>query len=63
MARHAKSRGRSTDVPGMSELVDRGVLVPATRRLSEVLAAHAPIKPSVPNAGSRALDDQRSERA
>jgi hypothetical protein len=30
---------------------------------ADVLAAHAPVKPSVPNAGSRALDEQRSERA
>jgi hypothetical protein len=60
MARRAKS---SADVPGLTELVDRGVLLPATRRLSEVLAAHAPVKLADSQAGSRALDEQRSERA
>jgi hypothetical protein len=44
-------------------LVDNGVLLPATRRLSEVLAAHTPMKLADPKAGSRALDEQRSERA
>lgn len=63
MARPAKSHGSSADLPGLTELVDRGVLLPATRRLSEVLAAHAPVKLSDPQAGSRALDEQRSERA
>jgi hypothetical protein len=63
MARRAKAHGGSADVPGLTELVDRGIILPATRRLSEVLAAHTPVKLSDPKAGSRALDEQRSERA
>jgi hypothetical protein len=63
MANRAKSHGSSADVPGLTELIDRGVVVPASRRLSEVLAAHAPVKVSDPQAGARALDEQRSERA
>jgi hypothetical protein len=63
MARSTTSQGSSADVPGLTELVDRGVVVPATRRLSEVLAAHAAVKAADPRAGARALDEQRSERA
>jgi hypothetical protein len=63
MAGRAKSQGSSADVPGLAELVDRGVVVPAARRLSEVLAAHVPVKLADPRAGVRALDEQRGERA
>lgn len=61
MARRADNH--TTDVPGMAELVDRGVIVPATRRLSDVLAEHPPVKLNDAQAATRALEEQRSDRA
>lgn len=63
MARRVDSRNAAGQLPGLTELVDRGVLVPAGRRLSEVLAAHPPVKLADAQATSRALDEQRRERA
>jgi hypothetical protein len=60
MARRAHSD--ATEVPGVAELVARGVLVPATQRLSDVLAEHPPVKLDDAQAAARALDEQRSER-
>lgn len=51
------------DVPGLSELVDRGVVTPAARSLSDVLAEHPPLKLDDAQPTARALDEQRSERA
>jgi hypothetical protein len=61
MARRADSP--ATEVPGLAELVDRGIVVPATRRLSDVLAEHPPVKLDDAQATGRALDEQRSDRA
>jgi hypothetical protein len=61
MARRADSP--ATEVPGLAELVDRGIVVPATRRLSVVLAEHPPVKLDDAQATARALDEQRSDRA
>ncbi len=52
-----------TEVPGLAELVERGVVQPASRRLVDVLAAHPPVKLDDPHATARALDEQRSDRA
>ena len=62
MAAPRENHQGSTDVPGLDELVDQGVLLPATRRLSEVLAVHGPVKLSDSQAGSRVLNEQRIER-
>jgi hypothetical protein len=49
------------DVPGLQDLVEAGVLIPAPRRLTEVLAARPPLK--IENAqATSVIDDQRSER-
>jgi hypothetical protein len=63
MAR-ARSHRRSADLPGLAELVDCGPIVPAARprRIAEVLADHPPVKLATHNAGTRALQEQRSER-
>jgi hypothetical protein len=57
MAASRENDRGSTDVPGLAELVDLGVLLPATRRLSEVLAVHGPVKLPDSQAGSRVLDE------
>jgi hypothetical protein len=47
----------------VAALIERGTLIPARRRLSEVLAAHPPLKlerSQVPT--TRALDEQRRDR-
>jgi hypothetical protein len=61
MARRTESS--VTEVPGLAELVERGVVLPASRRLADVLAAHPPVRLDDPQATARALDEQRSERA
>jgi hypothetical protein len=61
MARRTDSH--VTEVPGLADLVDRGVVVAPTRRLSVVLAERPPVKLDDAQASSRALDEQRSERA
>jgi hypothetical protein len=63
MTRRVDSRSTAGQLPGLTELVDRGVLVPARRQLSDVLAAHPPVKLEDAQATSRALDEQRRERA
>jgi hypothetical protein len=48
---------------GVAELIERGTLIPARRRLSEVLAAHPPRKIEQSQAGTaRALAEQRRDR-
>jgi hypothetical protein len=61
MARRADSH--DPEVPGLAELVDRGIVVPATRRLSDVLAEHPPVTLGDEQAVVGALDEQRVERA
>ncbi len=61
MARRTESS--VTEVPGLAELVERGVVLPASRRLADVLAAHPPVRLDDPQATARALDEQRSDRA
>jgi hypothetical protein len=61
MARRIESS--VTEVPGLAELVERGVVLPASRRLVDVLAAHPPVRLDDPQATARALDEQRSDRA
>jgi hypothetical protein len=58
MTRRVDPRSASGQLPELSQLVDRGMLVPARRRLSEVLAAHPPVKLKGAQATSRALDEQ-----
>ena len=61
MARRIESS--LTEVPGLAELVERGVVLSASRRLADVLAAHPPVRLDDPQATARALDEQRSDRA
>jgi hypothetical protein len=61
MARRVESP--LTEVPGLAELVERGVVLPASRRLADVLAAHPPVRLDDPQATARALDEQRADRA
>lgn len=61
MARRIDSH--ASEVPGLAELVDRGVVTPPTLRLSDVLVEHPPLRLDDTQATSRALDEQRSERA
>jgi hypothetical protein len=51
------------DVPGLHALIEAGVLVPATRRLTEVLATRAPLQVEGAQATISALDEQRADRA
>jgi hypothetical protein len=47
----------------VAALIERGTLIPARRRLSDVLAAHAPFKlEQQPVTSARALDEQRRDR-
>jgi hypothetical protein len=47
----------------VAALIERGTLIPARRRLSEVLAAHPPLKLERSQVTTgRALDEQRRDR-
>jgi hypothetical protein len=52
-----------SDAPGLEELIERGVLLPASRRLADVLAAHPPLKLDQPAATAHALAEPRATRA
>jgi hypothetical protein len=59
-----ESRGdKRDDVPGLQDLVEAGVLIPASRRMSEVLDSHPPPKIEDEQATTSAVDEQRAERA
>jgi hypothetical protein len=48
---------------GVAALIECGTLIAARRRLSEVLAAHPPLKlEQRPMTAARALDEQRRDR-
>jgi hypothetical protein len=51
------------DVPGLRKLVERGVVVPASRRLSQALAAQPSLRIEDAQAKTSVLDRQRAERA
>jgi hypothetical protein len=51
------------DATGLQNLVEAGVLIPATRRLAEVLAARPPLKIENAPATISVIDEQRAERA
>jgi hypothetical protein len=55
--------GGPGDVAELPHLVEAGVLIPATRRLAEVLAARPPLKIENASATISAIDEQRVERA
>jgi hypothetical protein len=66
--RRMEPRGDKRDggrgvVPGLQDLVEAGVLIPATRRLTEVLADRPPLKIENAPATISAVDEQRAERA
>jgi hypothetical protein len=47
----------------VAALIECGTLIPARRRLSEVLAAHPPLKlERSQGTAARALDEQRQDR-
>jgi hypothetical protein len=47
----------------VAALIERGTLIPARRRLAEVLAAHPPLKLERSQVTTtRALDEQRRDR-
>jgi hypothetical protein len=54
---------RPDDAAGLQNLVEAGVLIPATRRITEVLAARPPLKIDDAQATAAAIDEQRAERA
>jgi hypothetical protein len=45
------------DVPGLHDLVEAGVLIPATRRVTEVIAARPPLKIENAQATKSAIDE------
>ena len=61
MARRIDSH--ASEAPGLAELVDHGAVTPPISRLPDVLAEHPPLNLDDAQATSRALDEQRSERA
>jgi hypothetical protein len=52
----------ATEVPGLAELIDRGIVVPATRRGSDVLVEHPPVKRGDEQALVGGMEEQRIER-
>ena len=50
-------------VPGLQEVVEAGVLVPAIRRMSEVLDSYPPLKIEDEQATTLAVDEQRADLA
>ena len=64
MARRGEDRVEAgcADVSDLNVLIDQGIVVPATKRLSVFLAEQAPCQPSEQITTRQALDEQRDDR-
>lgn len=62
-ARDGKPEDGRGNVPGLQDLVEAGLLIPATRRMTEVLQSRPLLTVDDERATMSALDEQRAERA
>jgi hypothetical protein len=62
-ARDGKPEDGRGNAPGLQDLVEAGLLIPATRRMAEVLQSRPLLKVEGERATMSALDEQRAERA
>jgi hypothetical protein len=62
-APHGKPDEGRGNLRGLQDLIEAGVLIPATRRMTEVLDCRPPLKIEGEQASMPTLDEQRAERA